>query len=49
MILFTFSVKHVRILLFIVYCVVLCTLVSSTISAFKTIYTSKCASKVMAT
>ena len=46
MILFTFSVQHVRILLFILYCVVLCTLVSSTISAFKKIYTSKFASKL---
>ena len=45
MILFTFSVQHVRILLFILYCVVLCTLVSSTISAFKKIYTSKYTSK----
>ena len=46
MILFTFSVQHVSIFLFILYCVVLCTLVSSTISAFKKIYTSKFASKL---
>ena len=46
MILFTFSVQHVSTFLFIVYCVVLCTLISSTISAFKKIYTSKFASKL---
>ena len=46
MILFTFFVQHVIILLFILYCVVLCTLVSSTISAFKKIHTSKFASKL---
>ena len=45
MILFTFSVQHVGIFLFILYSVVLCTLVSSTISAFKKIYTSKYTSK----
>ena len=47
MILSTFSVQHVSTFLFILYCVVLCTLVSSTINAFKKIYTSKFASKLL--
>ena len=46
MILFTFSVQHVSLFLFILYCVVLCTLVTSTISAFRKIYTSIFASKL---
>jgi len=47
MILFTFSVQHVSTFLFILYCVVLCTLISLTISASKKVYTSKFASKLL--
>jgi len=43
----SFSVQRVSTFLFILYCVVLCTFISSRISAFKKIYTSKFASKLL--